>query len=71
MAVTRSFKELVVEKQRPIRPSPKRCDARRRNLITPARVALLASEKAWTYPILGNEDMPVIRGAFSTTLARW
>jgi hypothetical protein len=27
--------------------------------ITPARRALLAFAKAWTYPILGNEDVPV------------
>ena len=29
--------------------------------ITPARRALLAFAKAWTYPILGNEDVPVMR----------
>ena len=29
--------------------------------MTPAREALLAFAKAWTYPILGNEDVPVMK----------
>lgn len=32
--------------------------------ITPARRVLLAFAKAWTYPILGNEDVPVMRRLF-------
>jgi hypothetical protein len=32
--------------------------------ITPARRALLAFAKAWTYPILGNEDVPVTKRLF-------
>jgi hypothetical protein len=32
--------------------------------ITPARKALLAFAKAWTYPILGNEDVSVVRRLF-------
>jgi hypothetical protein len=31
----------------------------REDTMTPARKALLAFAKAWTYPILGNEDVPV------------
>jgi hypothetical protein len=32
--------------------------------MTPARAALLAFAKAWTYPILGNEDVPVTKRLF-------
>ena len=32
--------------------------------MTPAREALLAFAKAWTYPILGNEDVPVMKRLF-------
>jgi hypothetical protein len=32
--------------------------------MTPARKALLAYGKAWTYPILGNEDVPVMQQLF-------
>jgi hypothetical protein len=32
--------------------------------MTPARKALLAFAEAWTYPILGNEDVPVTNRLF-------
>jgi hypothetical protein len=32
--------------------------------MTPARKALLAFAEAWTYPILGNEDVPVTTRLF-------
>jgi hypothetical protein len=32
--------------------------------MTPARTALLAFAKVWTYPILGNEDVPVVDDLF-------
>jgi uncharacterized protein (DUF1800 family) len=32
--------------------------------ITPARRALLAFAEAWTYPILGNEDVAVMNRLF-------
>jgi hypothetical protein len=37
--------------------------------ITPARRALLAFAKAWTYPILGNEYVPVMRRLFDDARA--
>jgi hypothetical protein len=37
--------------------------------ITPARRALLAFAKAWRYPILGNEDVPVTRRLFEEARA--
>ena len=37
--------------------------------ITPARKALLAFTKAWTYPILGNEDVPVTKRLFEEARA--
>ena len=37
--------------------------------MTPAREALLAFAKAWTYPILGNEDVPVMRRLFDEARA--
>jgi hypothetical protein len=37
--------------------------------ITPARKALLAFTKAWTYPILGNEDVPVTNRLFEEARA--
>jgi hypothetical protein len=37
--------------------------------ITPARRALLAFAKAWTYPILGNEDVPVTKRLFEEARA--
>ena len=39
------------------------------NSMTPAREALLAFAKAWTYPILGNEDVPVMRRLFGEARA--
>ena len=69
MALTRSFKELV-EKQ--AASDPAFAEALRReeaNTMTPARVALLAFAKAWTYPILGNEDVPVMRRLFDDARA--
>jgi hypothetical protein len=36
---------------------------------TPARRALLAFADAWTYPILGNEDVPVMRRLFEKAQA--
>ena len=38
-------------------------------LATPARVALLAFVKAWTYPIRGNEDVPVTTRLFKEARA--
>jgi hypothetical protein len=32
--------------------------------MTPAREALLAYARAWTYPVIGNEDVPVMKGLF-------
>jgi hypothetical protein len=32
--------------------------------LTPARRALIAYAEAWTYPILGNEDVPVVHRLF-------
>ena len=64
MTLTRSFKELV-EKQ--AAADPAFAEALQRegiNAITPAREALLAFAKAWTYPILGNEDLPVANDLF-------
>ena len=69
MALTRSFKELV-EKQ--AASDPAFAEALRReeaNMMTPARVALLAFAKAWTYPILGNEDVPVTTRLFERARA--
>jgi hypothetical protein len=69
MALTRSFKELV-EKQ--AASDPAFAEALRReeaDLMTPARVALLAFAKAWTYPILGNEDVPIMRRLFDDARA--
>jgi hypothetical protein len=37
--------------------------------MTPARKALLAFAKAWTYPILGNEDVPVTNRLFEQARA--
>jgi hypothetical protein len=37
--------------------------------IMPARRALLAFAKAWTYPILGNEDVPVMKRLFEEARA--
>ena len=37
--------------------------------MTQAREALLAYAKAWTYPILGNEDVPVMRRLFEEAQA--
>jgi hypothetical protein len=39
------------------------------NAITPARRILLAFAKAWTYPILGNQDVPVMRRLFDEACA--
>jgi hypothetical protein len=33
--------------------------------MTPARKALLAYAEAWTYPVIGNADVPVMEGLFS------
>ena len=69
MPVTRSFKELV-EKQ--AAADPAFAEALRRegiNSMTPAREALLAFAKAWTYPILGNEDVPVTNRLFEEARA--
>jgi len=40
--------------------------------MTPARKALLVYAEAWTYPILGNEDVPVLDRLFeqARTLAK-
>jgi hypothetical protein len=37
--------------------------------MTPARMALLAFANAWTYPILGNEDVPVVNDLFEQARA--
>jgi hypothetical protein len=37
--------------------------------LTPARRALLAFAGAWTYPILGNEDVPVMTRLFKQARA--
>lgn len=69
MALTRSFKELA-EKQ--AASDPAFAEALRRegaNSMTPARVTLLAFAKAWTYPILGNEDVRVVDGLFEQARA--
>lgn len=39
------------------------------NQMTPARMALLAFAKVWTYPILGNEDVPVVEDLFEQARA--
>lgn len=33
--------------------------------MTRAREALLAYAKAWTYPVIGNEDVPIMRRLFA------
>ena len=38
--------------------------------MTPAREALLAYAKAWTYPVIGNEDVPVMNGLFEDAARR-
>jgi hypothetical protein len=69
MALTRSFNELV-EKQAACEPAFAEAPQREKaNLVTPARRALLAFAKAWTYPILGNEDVPVMRRLFEEARA--
>ena len=69
MALTRSFKELV-EKQAVSDPAFAEVLGREKaNWVTPAREALLAFAKAWTYPILGNEDVPVMRRLFEEARA--
>jgi hypothetical protein len=40
-----------------------------RERMTPARRALLAFAEAWTYPILGNEDVPVTNCLFEQARA--
>jgi hypothetical protein len=70
MALTRSFKELVEKKQ--AASDPAFAEALRReetNSMTPARVALLAFAKTWTYPVLGNEDVRVVDGLFEQARA--
>ena len=37
--------------------------------MTPARKALLAYAEAWTYTILGNEDVPVLDRLFEQARA--
>jgi hypothetical protein len=37
--------------------------------MTPARKALLAFTDAWTYPILANEDVPVMNRLFEQARA--
>jgi hypothetical protein len=69
MVLTRSLKELV-EKQ--AASDPAFAEALQRegvNSMTPARVVLLAFAKAWIYPILGNEDVPVMRRLFEEARA--
>jgi hypothetical protein len=69
MPLTRSFTELV---ERQMASEPAFAEALRRegmNSMTPARMALLAFAKAWTYPILGNEDVPVVDGLFEQARA--
>jgi hypothetical protein len=46
-----------------------RVTERRAKPATPARRALLAFADAWTYPILGNEDVPVMRRLFDKARA--
>ena len=41
----------------------------REETATPARRALLAFAEAWTYPILGNEDVPVTKRLFAQARA--
>ena len=41
----------------------------REDTATPARKALRAFAKAWTYPILGNEDVPVTKRLFDEARA--
>jgi hypothetical protein len=41
----------------------------REETMTQAREALVAFAKAWTYPILGNEDVPVMRRLFEEARA--
>jgi hypothetical protein len=41
------------------KPSSVRLTERDAGTATPARTALLAFAEAWTYPIHGNEDVPV------------
>jgi hypothetical protein len=67
MALTRSFKELV-ESQ--IASDPAFAEALRRegeSSMRPARAALLAFAKAWTYPVRGTEGVPVANGLFGVT----
>lgn len=37
--------------------------------MTPARMALLAFAKAWTYPVRGNEDVLITNGLFEQARA--
>jgi hypothetical protein len=69
MPLTRSFKELV-ESQ--MASDPAFAEALRHegvNSMTPARMALLAFAKSWTYPILGNEDGAVVENLFEQARA--
>jgi hypothetical protein len=54
------------------KPGSVRIAGRREEPATPARRALLAFAEAWTYPILGNEDVPVTKRLFeqARTLAK-
>ena len=69
MALTRSFKELVEKQAASDLTFAETLRREEANLMTPARVALLAFAKAWTYPILGNEDVPVMRRLFEEARA--
>ena len=49
---------------KPAEREPGAARAGKEGTMTPAREALLAFAKAWTYPILGNEDVPVVNRLF-------
>ena len=46
------------------KPGAVRAGKEHEGTMTPPREALLAFAKAWTYPILGNEDVPVTNRLF-------
>ena len=82
MPLTRSFRELVqrlaaadpdfeaaLRRERSDAPIAAGEEGSQGTPMTPARKALLAFAKAWTYPILGNEDVPVTNRLFEQAYA--
>jgi hypothetical protein len=69
MALTGRFKELTEKlvASDPAFAKALQCSAA--ESMTPARVALLAFATAWTYPVRGNEDVPVVNDLFEQARA--